>query len=627
MPKTKKPPKQKGTLVGPIFRVTDLTGGVNLRPSATSIKPEEARRLVGTNISSPGELGVYPGWLMFSTTSLANRRAQGGKRIYIAGASPFTLVADNGSVYKPNDSGVWGSSVLGSLNSANQIDFVHDRDIVAVFDGSTAPSKSKTGASSSWTPLGIPAPSAPTVSAVAGGSLVSGQTYEVSYAYGDTTLNHYSNATDTAQQAVSGANLTVRVGVTASGRADVNSIKVYARNVTAGQTVRRLTATLSNTTANHDITVDNWDGQEEAPTDHNPAVAMAFGLVWKNRWWGRDATVGNRLRFSQIFQNQSWPTTFFVDIPFERGDTITALMAIGDILVVFGFTRFYLVIGQTSLDFEVRPAQGAQTGALGFRAVDIIENGIVHGGAPGAYLFNGATDELLTDPIDTAWLSMVDATSAGDLAALPLVYHKQSKEVRVGVQSLFPINTPGEWILDLNRSEPGKPSWFSTVRRVGGYIQWDGNEPVSGNQGRLFSWDTATVQLAEERIGVTANGLNRVMEYDGYMLPFGLQNTRVIDTYIECQQASGALTANLKIDERLVGEQTVQLGSDLAKVGTAIIGTSTIGAIGRMSLPFQWPLTAEGRSAQLLMKYVGTGDFKVFSYGHNSFSEPVPRGI
>lgn len=619
--------KQQDTTVGPIFQVRDLTGGVNLRPSPTNIQPNQARRLLNCLISSPGELGVYPGWTAFSTSSLGNRRAQGGKRIYLAG-STFTLAADNGSIYKPNDSGVWGAAVYASLHATNQVDFIYDRDLVAAFDSSNVPVKSTDG--STWTQLGITEPSAPTLSAVAGGSLVDAHTYEVSYAYKDDELNHTSNSTNETTQAVAGANLTVRVAVVASADSQVDKIKIYVRDVTAGETVRRLSTTVNNANANVDITSNNWDGQEEAPSDHDVSVAMAHGVVWKNRFWGRDATVGNRTRFTQIFQNQSWPSLFYVDIPFERGESISLYVPLGDVLVVFGYTKFYLIVGQTSLDFEVRPALGGQTGAFGFRAGVVIENGIAHAGAPGVYLFNGATDELLTNPIDPAWQSLVDSASATELAQLPMVYHATFKELRVGVASLYPTGGRGEWILDLNRTSADQsgPKWFSTDRAVGGYIVWDGAESVTGNQGRLFSWSPTVVRLYEERTGTSANGSDISMEYDGYMLPFGFLMTRIIDSYLEYQPADGTLTVDLKVDGTLMGTQSFDLGTGFSRYGTATYGVSVYsGGADRTTLPIVWPDTAEGRSAQFFIKYVGQGDFKAFTYGHNSFSEAVPRGF
>lgn len=615
------------TSVGKILHVRDLTGGVNLRPSPTNVQPNQARRLLNTLISAPGELGMYPGWRTFSTTSLGARRLQGGRRVYLAGGT-FTLVADNGSVYKPTDAGVYGAAVLSGLHATNSVDFVFDRDLVAALDGSTVPKKSTDG--STWTQLGITAPSAPSLSAVAGGSLVSGQVYEVSYAYKDDELNHTSNSTASAQVTPSGANLTIRVSHTASADPQVDKIKIYVRNVTAGETVRRLAATVANATTTTDITSNTWDGQEEAPSDHTVAVPMAFGVAWKNRLWGRDATVGNRLRFTQIFQPQSWPSNFYVDIPFERGESLTLAIPLGDVLVVFGYTKFYLIIGQTSLDFEVRPSLGGQTGALGSRAGDVIENGVVHAGATGVYLFNGASDELLTNPIDPAWTAMVDAASAAELALLPITYHKTAKELRVAVPDLYPTGGRGEWVLDLNRTlaDDTGPKWFSTDRSVGGYIQWDGNEAVTGNQGRIFSWPPTVARLYEERVGTTADGADMTMEYDGYMVPFGFQMARVIDTYFEYQPADGTLTVDLKIDGQLIGAQGFDLGASFSRYGSAVYGVSTYsGGPDRTTLPVVWPDTAEGRAAQLLLRYTGQGDFKLFTYGLNTFQERLPRGF
>jgi hypothetical protein len=625
--------KTQDTSIGPVFQVRDLTAGVNLRPSPTTIQPNQARRLVNALISNSGELGVYPGFVTFSTASLGARRCQGGERVYLSG-STFTLAGDNGNVFLPNDSGVWGSAVLASLSTTEPMDFPYDRDLVAVFDSTNVPKKSVDG--STWTQLGITAPIAPVLSAVAGGALVDGDTYEVSYAYGDSTLSHYSNATAIDTQACAGANLTVRCPVIASADTTVDKIQVFARDVTAGETVRRLFGTYTNTSANIDIDSNNWDAQIEAYSDHDVSVAMSFGIVWKNRWWGRDATTKNRLRFSQIFQNQSWPSTFYVDIPFARGEYITAMIALGDVLVVFGYTTFYLIIGQTSLDFEVRPSMGGQTGAFGLRSVDIIENGIVHAGVSGVYLFNGSSDELLSYGIDPAWREMVGGSASSELALLPLTYHKFVKELRVGVPILYPTGTRGEWILDLNRTNnPAAaneastgPAWFSTDRTIGGYIQWDGNETTAGDQGRIFSWSPTIATLFEERTGDNADGASRIMEYDGYMLPFGLQSARVIDSYLEYRPAGGTLTLDLNVDGKLMGAQTFSLETALSVYGTAIYGTATYsGGRDRATMPVMWPLEAEGRAVQLLVKFSGVGDFKLFTYGFNTFADGLPRGL
>jgi hypothetical protein len=69
----------------------------------------------------------------------------------------------------------------------------------------------------------------------------------------------------------------------------------------------------------------------------------------------------------------------------------------GDTLIVFGTTRIFLLVGQTSLDFEVRPTIGSQDGAFGpFAATCIVENGVIHVGANGVYIFDGTTDRYLS---------------------------------------------------------------------------------------------------------------------------------------------------------------------------------------------------------------------------------------
>jgi hypothetical protein len=311
------------------------------------------------------------------------------------------------------------------------------------------------------------------------------------------------------------------------------------------------------------------------------------------------------------------------------------LIPLGDVLLVFGYTRFYLIIGQTSLDFEVRPALGGQTGALGFRAGDVMENGVIHAGASGIYLFNGASDELLSYSIDTAWREAMENTAQADLAKVPVTYHKSTKEMRVAVQYLYPVGTKGEWILDMNRTKVAAggeqdtgPAWFSTTRVVGGYIQWDGNEATTGNQGRIFSWAIDTVVINEERTGSSANGADITMEYDGYMLPFGLQLSRLIETYIEYQPCQGTLTVDLKVDGRRMGTQSFDLGTNLPRYGVGTYGVSAYaGGADRAILPVMWPIDAEGRTAQLLVKYVGQGDFKLYTYGHNALPEDLPRGV
>lgn len=349
---------------------------------------------------------------------------------------------------------------------------------------------------------------------------------------------------------------------------------------------------------------------------------MVAGLVWKNRWWG---WVDNRLYFTQIFEPQSWGALFYIDLPFERGDTIAAGVAQGDTLVLWGqSSQAFLVIGQTSLDFEVRPALGSQAGAFGPRAVKLIENGAIHVSAEGVYIFDGASDRLLSYNIDPGWRDLVTGSTATNLEKIAVVYHGLTKEARITVPRLYPWSTPGEWILDLNSTRTREtPAWTSSDRVIGGYIIWDGNEPTTGNRGRLFSWKVSTAELCEENTGTSADGGNMTADYEGSTHALGGYIGSLTEGYLEYQPNDGDLTVTPIVDGSAKGGQAIEIGSGLAQVGSAIVGTSVIGSRARQMAVIPMPLSAEGRTFSFRVRYVGQGDFTWFTYAAEVVPEPA----
>lgn len=611
-----------------LLRVDDLSAGIDLRRSPSLLKANRARRLRNFSLQEPGALLAYPGWQSFSTTSLGAGRCQGGQRVYLSGAT-FTLAAKAGSVYKPSDAGVWGSAVLTGLDAINEFYFPYDRDLVAVFDGTNVPRKSRDG--TTWTQMGITAPpTAPTASAVAGGSLTDGSTYELSYTFTSSALATESNASTTVSQAVATGNLTVRIAVTASADSQVDGINVYVRDTTAGETVRRKYASYANSTTTHDVTSNTWSTNVEEPTDHDVPPPLAFGVLWKNRWWARHATIKNRLHFTQIFEAQSWPALFYIDIPFERGDDISALVAFGDTLVVFGqASKPFLIIGQTSLDFEVRPSAVAEAGAFGPRAVELIENGIVHAVAEGVYIFDGASDRLLSDDIDPGWRDLVQNSAAvADLHRMAITYHRARKEIRIAVPRLFPYGTAGEWILDLHRTRlQDVAAWTSTDRTIGGYIHWDGSEATAGDRGRLFSWSDTVGKLFEESTGTDADGSDIVADYEGPAFVTNLPMARFVELYGEYQPTPGTFALEVLVDGMSVSSPSVSIAGNLSVYSVDVYGTGRYAGAGRKPFVKLMPLAAEGRSFVVRGTYRGQADFRWFSYAMSVISEGLPRGI
>lgn len=618
--------KAQRAVVGSEYQLLPVIGpsdGVDLRLSPTLLPPTRARTLVNFSLEEPGALVSFPGFLKFSTTTLGTARLNGGGRIYLNTAVPtqastiFTVVAYQQSLYTATDAGVWSAALLSGL-STNDVYFPSDRDLVAALDGSSRLMKSTNG--SSWTHFGLAISATPSsLSSQTTGGLSSSE-FEVNFTYKSRGLGTESNGSTTPSTITLGSTGAIQVECRNSTDPQIDAIIVYARNKTSGETVRRkvssfaMQSTAANSHSTFTITSSAWTSADPEPTDHDAPASLSFGVVWKSRWWARDATVTNRIRFTQIFQPQSWPALFYIDIPFERGDSVQALLPIGDALMVFGSTKIFIIIGQTSLDFEVRPTIGSQDGALGPRAVCQIENGVVHAGAVGVWIFDGITDRLLSFDLEPGWRDLVANATADQLSRTACVYHQKRKELRVAVARRYPSGAPGEWVLNMSRSQGGQTAWSATDRDIAGYIHWDGPETAVGNRGRLLSWASTNGLLWEEATGYSANGSNATEQYEGPGLTLGPYRGRWVDIRGEYEPNAGNLTIQSVIDGVSMPSQSVSIGSGLSQYGTAKYGQSQYAGSGRRQFYRPLPLSADGRTFVQKITYSGTQKFRLYSY-------------
>jgi hypothetical protein len=626
---TQKTNKVRSAAEYQVLSQPDLTGGIDLRRAHTRMAAERSRTCLNYALTEPGTLRVRPGWTAYSSNSLGSSGGQGGARVYLA-STQFTLFAWGGSVYKPTDTGGLSTTpVLTGLNSSNPIAFTYDRHIVGVFDSTSTPQKSTNG--TDWTRLGIPVSTVKSTLALATGGTLSTSEFEVSYAYKDRGLVYESNGS-TAVSTITvtdSTNDAITVNVPNSTDPQVDAIVIYARNVTAGESVLRRVSSLAQSTgasSTYVITSSAWSANDEVPTTHTPAPVLSFAVNWKNRWWGKDATVENRIWFTDLFQSQAWYALYYIDIPFERGDAITALVALGDTLVVFGGTKSYLIIGTTSLDFEVRPTAGSQAGALGPNAVQAIESGIAHAASEGVFLFDGATDKLLSFDLEPGWRDLIERSSAGDLATVAMLYDYLQKELRIAVPRLYPYGTPGEWVLDLNRTrEGGEPAWTATDRSIGGYISWNGDEATAGDRGKVLSYSPTTGQLFQEGTGTTANGANMSAQFEGPAFSLGLTRARFVDLHAEVEPHDGAFAVEVVTDGIARGQISLSIGDQNAIYGTSVYGSAPYAGAGRRKCFTELPLSADGRSIVVKGSYTGQERFAWYGYAVGLVPEVVPR--
>jgi hypothetical protein len=263
------------------------------------------------------------------------------------------------------------------------------------------------------------------------------------------------------------------------------------------------------------------------------------------------------------------------------------------------------------------------------RAVFVIEQGIVHAAEGGVYIFDGATDRLLSDAIITAWRNMMETSSPENIRLIAVTYHERRKEVRVAIPRLYETAGPGEWVLDLSRTrEQETEAWTSTDRAIGGYIPWDGREAIAGDQGRLLSWKLVQGHLSEESVGTTADGGDITAIYEGpALLAAPRRWTRFIDLFGEFGPAPGTFGIEVRVDDNPVTNLSFNIGSAVSLYGTAIYGTSLYGGRLRRNFTSMLPLKAEGLTLTLRATYTGQATFRWFTYAVGHRPEPQLRGF
>lgn len=612
-----------------VVSIDDMTAGVDLRRSQTLLEPNRSRTLKNFGVSEPGALTVEPGHVRVSSAAFGTVRPSGGARVYI-GSTAVTLMAIDGAVYNPSDAWVRGAAVYSTISTGHDVFFPHDRDLAMVMDSTNRPRFTTNG--TNWFLAGTDAPSSAAVlSSVSTGGLASG-VFEVKYTYKHRGTAHESNPSTSAAITLSASSGAVHAAASPSTDPKVDAYVWYARKTSPDleSIFRKFSSGAASTVT---INSSAWTANDEAPSNHNvPPNGLRFGVSWKSRWWAPSGSVGNRLHFTELFQPQSWPTLYFIDIPFEKGDSITHILPLGDTLIVSGQSGKFLIIGQTSLDFEVRPSQGAESGVLGPRAAARVEQTEICASADGVESFDGSGDRQLHPDIQPAWRDLVSNANSTALAKIAVVHDKLRQLVRIAVPRLFPTSTSGEWVLDLarTRDQEGAPAWQHTNRDVAFYLYWDGNEGSAGNRGRLFYVDNSTLAHVYELRGgqsgdASVNSSNVTAEYEGPAISLGLHRARVLELHGEYEPSGGSFSVEVLTNGISQGTIPIQIGAGLSVYGTATYGTGTYGGSGRRKFYTPLPLTAEGRTMVVKGTYIGSERFKWFNYAATILPETAPR--
>ena len=542
------------------------TGGLDLRTSLTGMDKDRARLLVNVSLAEPGVFVSRPGYRVLTSDTggiLPPDRIQGAMRAYFRTSIPSQASTSATIFARGTD--------LGLSSAVEILSLVSDGQLVGAFDGvSTVSRKSTNG--SSWTRLGIAHGSTgPTLSTLSTGGLSSGE-YGVSWTYKDRDLAYESNGPSESTITLSASSGAINVVVPNSTDPQVEAFIVYARKISAGETVlRKVSSQAQSSGANSTLvlTSTNWTTADEIPTTHTLPPVLSFGAAWKSRWWARDGQVSNRLRFTELYLPQAWPASYYVDLPFEKGDEIRALQPFGDTLLVFGANKVFQVLGTTNTDFEIRPSLGSRDGAFGPRAVCQLDNGVVHAGANGVHWFDGQGDTLLSDAIDPMWQEILNAAPSSLTIQTAMVEDKRARELRLTSPGYAVLGKgyPGEWVLDLAQFRTARRAvWSMTDRLIHGYAAFDGPESASSLQNLLLSYYNSTtpeITTAEESTGTTANSSALNVQWISRALSIGAHAANWTDLRGEYEPAASTNTLAVQawIDGSALATVSVGLSS------------------------------------------------------------------
>lgn len=153
-------------------------------------------------------------------------------------------------------------------------------------------------------------------------------------------------------------------------------------------------------------------------TDPNSlASASKFIAFHKNRMFLVSTTNPTRLSFSDLGDYNKFTSTNFIYSPAPKsGDPITGLFVFQDNLIIFTRKTKYVLYGDDPGNFVLRQSSGKK-GSVNQATIQASPNHVYYLSDDGVYRYNGSSDELMSDPIQTEISNIADPTKCS------AVYH------------------------------------------------------------------------------------------------------------------------------------------------------------------------------------------------------------
>jgi len=152
-----------------------------------------------------------------------------------------------------------------------------------------------------------------------------------------------------------------------------------------------------------------WDGTTDSVIGGTPPTFKQI-IVHKNRLWGVDASDPTKLFFSDETEYEKYTSTNFVYIPAPKtADPITALKIVQDNLIVWTRNNKYVLYGSDLTNFVLRKA-ASNKGAVNDAVAQVYQNYAFYLSDDGVYMFNGASDKIISSKIKSKIQAIADKT-------------------------------------------------------------------------------------------------------------------------------------------------------------------------------------------------------------------------
>lgn len=441
------------------FRINDLSGGLNPDQNPVLIADNEASDVLNVRFDKAGSLVSRDGYAryvdeatLFDIVALGRWNPADDP----SGAHVLAVVAGGGGSLAGDESilagdesilaGDAGSSSFASLVRVtagypelwsgltvttageflavdNGLIFTNGQDHPIIYDGTTAHE------------MGMEPPdTAPTLTeAATGGTLDAALTY--AYTYYDSNLLTESNPSPTASITPNASGRTVVVSDLPGTHPRADKVRIYRTDL-AGSLLNFLVELPIATTSYDDTGAVATDTQNPLEYDNDAPLSFESLAYHKGFTFGN---VGNILYYSKAYDPEHWPALNFIEIPFESNDTIRALWAYQDTLLIFGRSSIHLLAGSGG-NWSVSRVD-VDTGVVNRRSIAEVAGQLVYLAHDGLRAFPGL------QPVAPKLDRVFSAMSVTDIEQATLSYVPEERSLWIGLpDGTYTVHIPNRAI-------------------------------------------------------------------------------------------------------------------------------------------------------------------------------------